>query len=182
MKIAIPCENGEVMQHFGHAKEFAIYAIEDIKPIEKETVTFDEVDHETVARGLKSRGVDLVICGSIGPEARSAVENAHMLLISGVTGEADEAVDSFLEGRLELMTGESDASAGGCGSCGGCSSCGSGCGCSAVTLAAYLLPKINRGEWQRILFVPTGALLSTVSFNEGQSVPGIAHGVVIEKI
>lgn len=115
MKIAIPCENGEVMQHFGHAKEFAIYAIEDIKPIEKETVTFDEVDHETVARGLKSRGVDLVICGSIGPEARSAVENAHMLLISGVTGEADEAVDSFLEGRLELMTGESDASAGGCG-------------------------------------------------------------------
>ena len=59
---------------------------------------------------------------------------------------------------------------------------GSGCGCSAVTLAAYLLPKINRGEWQRILFVPTGALLSTVSFNEGQSVPGIAHGVVIEKI
>ena len=49
-------------------------------------------------------------------------------------------------------------------------------------LAAYLLPKINRGEWQRILFVPTGALLSTVSFNEGQSVPGIAHGVVIEKI
>ena len=118
MKIAIPCENGEVMQHFGHAKEFAIYAIEDIKPIEKETVTFDEVDHETVARGLKSRGVDLIICGEIGAGARSAVENAHMLLISGVTGEADEAVDSFLEGRLELMTGESDASAGGCG--GGC--------------------------------------------------------------
>ena len=59
---------------------------------------------------------------------------------------------------------------------------GSGCGCSAVTLAAYLLPKINRGEWHRILFVPTGALLSTVSFNEGQSVPGIAHGVVIENI
>ena len=33
---------------------------------------------------------------------------------------------------------------------------------------------------KRVLFVPTGALLSTVSFNEGQSVPGIAHGVVIE--
>lgn len=128
MKIAIPCEQGEVMQHFGHATEFTVYTIEDIKPIEKETVTFDEVDHETVARGLKSRGVDLIICGEIGAGARSAVENAHMLLISGVTGEADEAVDSFLEGRLELMTGESDASAGGCGSCGGCSSCGSGCG------------------------------------------------------
>ena len=33
---------------------------------------------------------------------------------------------------------------------------------------------------RRILFVPTGALLSTVSFNEGKTVPGIAHGVVIE--
>lgn len=57
---------------------------------------------------------------------------------------------------------------------------GSGCGCSAVTLASYLLPKLIKGEYKRILFVPTGALLSTVSFNEGQPVPGIAHAVVLE--
>ena len=57
---------------------------------------------------------------------------------------------------------------------------GSGCGCSASVLSAYVLPRVRSGEWKRVLFVPTGALLSTVSFNEGQSVPGIAHGVVIE--
>ena len=57
---------------------------------------------------------------------------------------------------------------------------GSGCGCSAVVLASYILPKIVSGEWKRILFVPTGALFSKVSFNEGDSIPGIAHGVVIE--
>ncbi|MBS5388289.1 MAG: stage V sporulation protein AD [Clostridiales bacterium] len=57
---------------------------------------------------------------------------------------------------------------------------GSGCGCAAVTLAAFILPKIEKGEWKRILFVPTGALMSTVSFNEGASVPGIAHGIVLE--
>lgn len=57
---------------------------------------------------------------------------------------------------------------------------GSGCGCSAVTLAGYLIPKLESGEFKRILFMPTGALLSTVSFNEGQSIPGIAHGVVLE--
>lgn len=57
---------------------------------------------------------------------------------------------------------------------------GSGCGCAAVTLAAFILEKIRTGEWKRVLFVPTGALLSTVSFNEGQTIPGIAHGVVIE--
>lgn len=58
---------------------------------------------------------------------------------------------------------------------------GSGCGCSAVTLSAYILPRIRSGEWKRVLFLPTGALLSTVSFNEGQSIPGIAHAVVIEQ-
>lgn len=57
---------------------------------------------------------------------------------------------------------------------------GSGCGCSAVTLSAAILPRLERGSFRRVLFVPTGALLSTVSFNEGQSVPGIAHGIVIE--
>ena len=58
---------------------------------------------------------------------------------------------------------------------------GSGCGCSAVTLAGKLLQEMRDGMIQRILFVPTGALLSTVSYNEGKSVPGIAHAVVIEK-
>ena len=57
---------------------------------------------------------------------------------------------------------------------------GSGCGCAAVTLASYLMPKIESGEWKRILFVPTGALMSTVSLYEGASVPGTAHGIVIE--
>lgn len=57
---------------------------------------------------------------------------------------------------------------------------GSGCGCAAATLSAYILPKIESGEWKRVLFVPTGALMSTVSYNEGESVLGIAHGIVLE--
>ena len=59
---------------------------------------------------------------------------------------------------------------------------GSGCGCSAVTLCGYILPKLRSGEWKRVLFVPTGALLSQISFNEGQNVPGIAHAVMLEHI
>lgn len=59
---------------------------------------------------------------------------------------------------------------------------GSGCGCSAVTLSGHYLKEVAEGRLNRILFVPTGALLSTVSFNEGQSVPGIAHGVIIEHV
>lgn len=54
---------------------------------------------------------------------------------------------------------------------------GSGCGCSAVTLSAYILKQLEEGKWKRVLFVPTGALLSKTSFNEGQSIPGIAHAL-----
>ncbi len=57
---------------------------------------------------------------------------------------------------------------------------GSGCGCAAVTLCSLILPRIRSGEWKRVLYLPTGALLSTVSFNEGESIPGICHGVVLE--
>lgn len=59
---------------------------------------------------------------------------------------------------------------------------GSGCGCAAVTLAAHILPMIKSGEWKRVLFLPTGALLSKTSFNEGNPVPGIAHGLVFEHV
>ena len=57
---------------------------------------------------------------------------------------------------------------------------GSGCGCCAVTLSAYILKQLHEGDWHRVLFLPTGALLSKTSFNEGKSVPGICHAVVLE--
>ena len=59
---------------------------------------------------------------------------------------------------------------------------GSGCGCAATTLCAYILRRMEEGKYKRVLFVPTGALMSTVSYNEGMSIPGIAHGVVLERI
>ncbi len=57
---------------------------------------------------------------------------------------------------------------------------GSGCGCSAIIFTGYILKKLKNKEWKRILFIPTGALLSQVSFNEGKTVPGIAHAVIVE--
>lgn len=57
---------------------------------------------------------------------------------------------------------------------------GSGCGCSAVTLTGYLLAKMRRKEYRRILFVPTGAMLSPVSFHEEMNIPGIAYAIILE--
>lgn len=59
---------------------------------------------------------------------------------------------------------------------------GSGCGCSATCFCGYIMNKLETGEYKRVLFIPTGALLSPTSSNEGNNVPGIAHAVVIEAI
>ncbi|MDE6208596.1 MAG: stage V sporulation protein AD [Lachnospiraceae bacterium] len=59
---------------------------------------------------------------------------------------------------------------------------GSGCGCSASTFCSYIMKQFEAGKFKRILLVPTGALLSPTSSNEGNSVPGIAHGVVFEAV
>ncbi len=58
---------------------------------------------------------------------------------------------------------------------------GSGAGCSAVVLASYLYKKLMTGSLRRILFVATGALLSTVSSGQGESIPCIAHAVVLQR-
>jgi stage V sporulation protein AD len=52
---------------------------------------------------------------------------------------------------------------------------GSGCGCSAVVLAGYILPKIMSGALSNILFVGTGALMSPTSVLQGESIPSVAH-------
>lgn len=56
---------------------------------------------------------------------------------------------------------------------------GSGCACSAVVTYGHLLKRIAKGELNRILVVATGALLSPISFQQGESIPGIAHAVAI---
>lgn len=58
---------------------------------------------------------------------------------------------------------------------------GSGAGCSAVVLAAELLERIERGDVNRMLFLATGALMSPTSGMQGESIPGIAHAVVLER-
>ncbi|MFD2671617.1 stage V sporulation protein AD [Marinicrinis sediminis] len=57
---------------------------------------------------------------------------------------------------------------------------GSGCACSGVVTYAHLLKKMKEGELRKILVVATGALLSPVSYQQGESIPCIAHAVSIE--
>ncbi len=58
---------------------------------------------------------------------------------------------------------------------------GSGCGCSAAVLNGMILEEMRQGRWQRVLFAPTGALLSPTSSFQGESIPGICHAVIFSR-
>ncbi len=57
---------------------------------------------------------------------------------------------------------------------------GSGCGCSAVTLNSLILHRFQERTIRRVLFMATGALLSTTTSQQGATIPGIAHAIVLE--
>ena len=57
---------------------------------------------------------------------------------------------------------------------------GSGCGCSAVVLASYILPKLKSGEYKKVIIVGTGAMMSPSSLKQGLSIPAIAHLLLLE--
>ncbi len=52
---------------------------------------------------------------------------------------------------------------------------GSGCGCSAVVMASYICPMLERGELKNVLFMGTGAMMSPSSIQQGQAIPAVAH-------
>ncbi|MBE6020320.1 MAG: stage V sporulation protein AD [Clostridiales bacterium] len=56
---------------------------------------------------------------------------------------------------------------------------GSGCGCSGSVLCGYIFQNMKKGIFKNVLIVSTGALLSTISTQQGESIPGIAHAVAI---
>ena len=58
---------------------------------------------------------------------------------------------------------------------------GSGAGCSALVFSSYIYNKFKQGKYNKVLLMATGALLSSVSTQQGDSIPAIAHAVVIEK-
>ena len=72
MKIAMPYQDGVLLEHFGRAKEFIIYNVSDLDPVTSEVIAPEDLSHAAVARVLKEHGVDVVLCGSIGE---------HMMII-----------------------------------------------------------------------------------------------------
>lgn len=126
--------------------------------------------YETIKQNLEDMGVqpnyyDKIITGDLGSVGQK-------ILIDLLKEKNYDISGNHMDCGIEMFHQDSqDTHAG-----------GSGCGCSAITFAGYILKQLKERKWKRVLFVPTGALLSQVSFNEGKTVPGIAHAVIVEGI
>lgn len=100
MRIAIPYENGQVFQHFGHTRQMKIYDAEDGQIVREQIADTTGSGHGALAGFLTSLQVDTLICGGIGAGAQQALAQAGIRLCGGVSGEADEAARAFLGGTL----------------------------------------------------------------------------------
>ena len=80
MKIAIPYENGQVFQHFGHSAQFKIYDTENGKILSSEIVSTNGQGHGALVGFLVQNGVNVVLCGGIGAGAQNALAQAGIQL------------------------------------------------------------------------------------------------------
>ena len=100
MKIAVTYENGEIFQHFGHTETFKIYDVEEGKVVHSEVVDTNGSGHGALAGVLNALNADVLICGGIGGGAQTALAAAGIKLFGGVSGDADEAVEAFINETL----------------------------------------------------------------------------------
>lgn len=122
---------------------------------------------DTIIQHLKDTGqtpedYDLIITGDLGKYGRELVTKlAQQQAVNLTTNYKDCGVLIFNDSQ--------DTHAG-----------GSGCACSATVTCGYLLNQMRGGKLRRLLGVGTGALLSPCSYQQGETIPGIGHAVVIQ--
>ena len=156
MKIAVTYDNGNIFQHFGRTESFKVYDVEDNKVVSSEVIGSNGVGHGALAGLLADRAVDVLICGGIGGGAQQALSDAGVELVAGAEGDADQAVEAYLKGKL-ISTGancdhhhhEDGHSCGDHGEGHSCGSggCGGGCG-SEPKLTGRNVGKICRTHYR----------------------------------
>lgn len=100
MKIAVPYENGQIFQHFGHTERFKFYETDNTEIVNSEIIETAGSGHGALAGFLMKHGADTLICGGIGGGAQTALAEAGIRLYGGVSGDADTAVTELLSGKL----------------------------------------------------------------------------------
>ncbi len=113
--------------------------------------------------GRKPNDFDVIATGDLG-------YIGHQLVVEMLAKEGYALDERYTDCGIEIFDRETQDT-----HCGG-----SGCACSALVFTAKFYKMLKEGTIKRMLFMPTGALLSTTTSQQGESIPAIAHGLVIE--
>ncbi len=149
------------MATFGKVVDFGIVDVNNMgaamAPAAAETIFthFNET-------GRKPTDYDLIVTGDLGKLGAE-------ILVDLLEDKGIKLGPNYSDCGHSYFTREQDTMCG-----------GSGCGASASVLNGYIIKKLKKRELKRVLFVPTGALMSTTASQQGESIPGISHAIVIE--
>ena len=105
MKIAVTTDGTQIFQHFGKGPFFTLYTVDGGVIRGKRTIDASQNGHAALTGFLKREGTDTVICGGIGEGAKQMLSASGIRLISGISGNIDEAVRAFLSGELKDQGG-----------------------------------------------------------------------------
>lgn len=102
MRIAITYEkeNGNIFQHFGECKCFKVYEIRNKEVVLSYLLDAEGEGHEALSNFLSDNKIDAVLCGGVGGGAAAALNRRGILLLGGVQGTADGAIDMLLHDKL----------------------------------------------------------------------------------
>ncbi len=101
MKIAIATEGADVSSHFGKCENFTVLEVEDSIVKSKSIINTAGNQHGLLPGFLASKNVGLVIVGGMGEGARQNMISNGIEIISGVSGNINEVIDTYLKGNLE---------------------------------------------------------------------------------
>jgi predicted Fe-Mo cluster-binding NifX family protein len=101
MKIAVATEGTKVSEHFGKCENFTIAEIENSDVKSKVVVNTLGNQHGLLPGFLAKHNVNVVIAGGMGEGARQKLVSNGIEIISGASGDIDEAINAYLNGSLE---------------------------------------------------------------------------------
>ena len=122
MKIAVPTKDNKVDDHFGHCDHYTVFEVDSHRKVINRTEVPSPEGcgcHSDIASTLANMGVTVMLAGNMGDGAKQVLEEEHITVIRGCTGDIDELVKKFMDGQV------SDCGHGCGGHEGGCShNCG----------------------------------------------------------